>query len=187
MSRTATLSGEAPGPGWQGILDPGERILWQGQPDSRPHIGLAEIKSATPGLMMSGFALIWMLMAAQASLLFAMFGLLFLGKGVLDVAQRLILPSFTRSRSWYTLTDRRAIVATDLPFQGRRLKSWPIGPASPVEYVASEPPSVLFGPETIDRRERAGFHFIPEADRVMTLLRQIQSGQAATAPEEGFR
>ncbi|SDE38214.1 hypothetical protein SAMN05421538_10685 [Paracoccus isoporae] len=164
---------EASAPGWQGILASDERILWQGQPDRRLRIGVGELRRAAPGLFFVAFSLFWMYNAARSSVPFALFGLIFLVIGLRKLVEPLLLPAYLRSRSWYTLTDRRAIVATDTPVQGRRLISYPIDAATPVEMVDGDPPSILFGPDA-----DAGFRFIPEAEHVLGLLRELQRSNA---------
>lgn len=172
-------------PGWQGILDADEQILWQGQPDARPRIEFDTLRDSLPGLAMTAFALFWIYQAAQASIMFSLFGLIFVGVGLRHFLQPILWPAYLRSRSWYTLTDRRAIVATDVPFKGRRLNSYPITPDTLVEFVADDPPSILLGPEQGKRSERAGFHHIAHADQVMVLIRRIQQGRfVATAADE---
>ena len=52
--------------GGRGLLDPGERILWQGRPDGRLHFELGKLPQALFGLAFVGFALFWMVMVAQA-------------------------------------------------------------------------------------------------------------------------
>ena len=182
MSDAAALPAISAPPGWQGILDEGEQILWQGQPERGVRFEVFNLKSALPGLFMAGFAVFWMSIAIQASPFFAAFGLLFLFTGLRQVLDPILRPALIRARSFYTLTDRRAIIATDLPFQGRRLISYPIDPAMPLEYVASDPPSILFGPPTADKAGRAGFRLIADADRVMAMMRQIQRGQTSDQP-----
>ena len=173
-------------PGWQGILDPDEQILWQGQPDGRFRIEFDSLRESLPGLLMLAFALFWMYQAAQASVFFALFGLFFVVLGLRQLLSPVIWPAYLRSRSWYTLTDRRAIVATDVPFKGRRLTSYPIDRTMPLEYVASDPPSILFGPPTSRKETRAGFSYIADADRVMAMMRNIQHSQTPdqTAPKD---
>lgn len=161
-------------PGWQGILDSGERILWQGQPDRRFRVDFGNLRGVVPGFAITCFSLFWMYQAAKGSIFFAMFGLIFLFAGLRQFFGPIIMPAFLRSRSWYTLTDRRAIVATDLPFRGRRLTSYPIDRDTPVELVSGDPPSILFGHPAVDRSRRGAFSHIPEADHVMSLIHQIQ-------------
>lgn len=169
-------------PGWQGILDPGEQILWQGQPDGRFRVEFDGLRQSLPGLLMVAFALFWMFQAAQGSVFFALFGLIFVVIGLRQFLQPVLWPAYLRSRSWYTLTDRRAIIATDVPFKGRRLTSYPIDANTLIEFVDGDPPSILFGPERGRRAERPGFRYIAEAQTVMPLIRGIQ--QAGTPPPE---
>ena len=170
-------------PGWQGILDPDEQILWQGQPDGRFRIEFDSLRESLPGLLMLAFALFWMYQAAQASVFFALFGLFFVVLGLRQLLSPVIWPAYLRSRSWYTLTDRRAIVATDVPFKGRRLTSYPIDRNTLVEYVDGDPPSILFGPERGRRAERPGFRYIADAETVMPLIRRIQQNGTPTPDE----
>lgn len=171
-------------PGWQGILDPDEQILWQGQPDKRFRVEFEGLREVLPGLLFVAFALFWMVQAAQASLLFAMFGLIFVVVGLRQIFQPVLWPAYLRTRSWYTLTDRRAIVATDVPFKGRRLTSYPIDHSTLVEYAAGDPPSILFGPERGKRSERPGFRYIADSDTVMGLIRGIQQSDRLTDGED---
>ncbi|NHF73933.1 aspartate carbamoyltransferase catalytic subunit [Paracoccus xiamenensis] len=172
-------------PGWQGILDPGEQILWQGRPEARIRLDLLELGRILPGLFMVGFALFWMWGAAYASPLFAAFGLIFVFTGLRQMLGQALRAYFTLSCSFYTLTDHRAIIGTDMPFQGRRLVSYPIDAATTTEYVATEPPSIMFGPAMRGKRTRPGFHFVADADRVMAMIRQIQRGSDRPADGAG--
>ncbi|TKW67270.1 MAG: aspartate carbamoyltransferase catalytic subunit [Paracoccus denitrificans] len=169
-------------PGWQGILDADEQILWQGQPDQRFRVEFESLREVLPGLLFVTFALFWMVQAAQASWFFAMFGLIFVVIGLRQIFQPVLWSAYLRTRSWYTLTDRRAIVATDVPFKGRRLTSYPIDHATLVEYAAGDPPSILFGPDRGKRSERPGFRYISDSDTVMGLIRGIQQ---RSLPTEG--
>lgn len=182
MSDTPAIPAIATPPGWQGILDEGEQILWQGQPERGIRFETFDLRHIIPAVFITCFGLFWMSQAVQFSLFFAAFGLFVVGSGLWQTLGPVLRPAFIRARSFYTLTDRRAIIATDLPFQGRRLASYPIDRATPLEYVASDPPSILFGPPTGNKRTRAGFSHIADADRVMAMMRQIQRGQTSDQP-----
>ena len=182
MSDTPAIPAIPTPPGWQGILDEGEQILWQGEPAQGIRFETLDLRHIIPAVFITCFGLFWMSQAVQFSLFFAAFGLFVVGSGLWQTLGPVLRPAFIRARSFYTLTDRRAIIATDLPFQGRRLASYPIDRATPLEYVASEPPSILFGPPTGDKRMRAGFSYIADADRVMAMMRQIQRGQTSDQP-----
>ena len=60
------MSGATAPAGWEGILDPGERILWQGRPVPGIVWRPQQMVTFLFGLAFAGFALFWMLMAATA-------------------------------------------------------------------------------------------------------------------------
>ncbi|MBA4490548.1 aspartate carbamoyltransferase catalytic subunit [Paracoccus sp. S1E-3] len=169
-------------PGWQGILDEGEQILWQGQPAKGIRFEAPDLRHIVPAIFIICFGLFWMSLAVQANLFMAAFGLFVVSSALWQTLGPIVRPAFIRARSFYTLTDRRAIIATDLPYQGRRLTSYPIDRATPLEYLASDPPSILFGPPTGDKRPRAGFNYIADADQVMAMMRKIQRSQTPDQP-----
>lgn len=165
-------------PGWQGILEPDERILWQGQPARGIRFETEDLTRTLMGIFMLCFALFWMWNAAQGGgVIFALFGTPFLLIGLREALQGNVVAAYVRSRTWYTLTDRRAIIATDMPVQGRRLTTYPLGPAAGIELVDAEPGSILFG-HGLGRRSRAdrrpGFKLIPEARKVWSLMQETR-------------
>ncbi len=170
--------------GWEGILDAGERILWQGRPAGGIRLRLPLMGGFLFGLAFAGFALFWMIMAASAGGHFWMFGLIHFSAGLGVALGPLIYDVIRRRNTWYTLTDRRAFIATDLPLAGRRLASYPIEPDTPIELVGGRPASIHFA-ETVRRegssrarRIPVGFEAIADAPKVMGLIREIQKGAA---------
>ncbi|MGI9395639.1 MAG: aspartate carbamoyltransferase catalytic subunit [Boseongicola sp.] len=169
--------------GWEGILDEDERILWQGRPDG--HIAL--IASHYPlmafGTIFAGFALFWMIMAGLSGGYFWMFGLIHFLIGAALVVGPPLFSAFRRRRTWYTLTDRRAFIATDLPLTGRNFKSYPIDEDARLDFVDGDPSSVHFA-EAVRRgknrtyRIPVGFERIEDGREVYRLIRKVQSGEA---------
>jgi hypothetical protein len=166
--------------GWGGILDAGERILWQGRPDQGFHLEITRLPLAVFGLFFAGFALFWMVMAAQAGGVFWMFGLLHFSVGVGLAFSALAWGTLKRRATWYTLTDRRAFIATRLPLRGKRLDSYTITPDTRLSLRDGSPGSVLFGRE--ERRGNKGrvytvdigFERIDDAGSAFEILRDIQ-------------
>lgn len=165
--------------GWQSILDDGESIKWQGRPDGKLAFKAAYIFTFLFGLAFAGFALFWMVMASSAGGGFWMFGLIHFSVG-LGLA---ILPpfwsAFVRRHTWYTLTDRRAFIATDKPFVGRKLKSYPITKDTSIEFTPADLATIHFAEEIRrtkngTRRTAIGFERIAEGDEVYRLIRDIQ-------------
>ncbi|RVV98350.1 hypothetical protein EKE94_05340 [Mesobaculum littorinae] len=192
------MTSPAPEDGWEGILDPGEEILWQGRPDG------ALVLSGGLGRSVFGLAftavsvLILREIAADGPPLAMLWALPFLGIGLYMLAGRFAWDALRRRHTWYTLTDRRAFIATEL-FGRRRLNSWPIRPDTPVTLDPGPPDDVWFAEDWReirhhDRRDRGhrhsrprrvrrrvGFRRIAEGRRVMGLIHQIQSTASGTA------
>ena len=167
--------------GWDGILEEGEEILWQGRPNSRFRIKIGQIPAVLFGSAFSGFALFWMIMAASAGGFFWMFGLIHFSVGISIGAGPVVIDNIRRKNTWYTLTDRRAFIATDVPFVGRRLLSYPITATTLLDLRGQDPGSIFFAEEfkrtkNGSRRIAIGFEAIPDAPEVLRLMRTIQKG-----------
>jgi len=167
--------------GWDGILFPGERVLWQGQPDPRPDWSALKPGQTVMGLGVAAFAAFWMSLAVGtggvAGVALSLFGLPFLILGVNMAGGPILWRAWTRRRTWYTLTDRRAFIATDI--LGRRtLDAYPIDGSAKIEledgrhiWFATDVVTTKRGP----RRRRIGFAHLREAGHVHALMRQVQS------------
>ena len=183
MTETATQtqrkSTAAPA-GWEGILDPGERILWQTRPAQGFYMDLVKLPLAIFGLFFAGFALFWMVMASQVGGVFWMFGLIHFSVGIGLAFSAVAWGTVKRRGTWYTLTNRRAFIATELPFKGKRLDSYAITPDTRLSLRQGNPGSVIFGRE--ERRGNKGrvytvdigFERIAEVDRAYQIMRDIQ-------------
>lgn len=169
--------------GWQGILDEGEAILWQGRPDGRIAFDIGNIFALIFGLFFAGFALFWMLMASQAGGFFWMFGLLhfFVGLGV--AFGPTFYSAYRRRHTWYTLTDRRAFVASDMSIKGKSLESYPITRDMVISLLEGPPDTIWFA--SITKRSRngtktvkIGFERIDGGREVYRMMRDIQERAA---------
>ncbi len=95
-----------------------------------------------------------------------------------------LLSAWARRHTWYTLTDRRAFIATDMPVRGRRLDSYPITAQTPVALIDENPATVRFA-KRIGRGKRGsyeipvGFEHIHDGRRVMALIHGIQRADSA--------
>ena len=106
------------------------------------------------GLAFAGFALFWMIMAAQAGGLFWAFGLIHFSVGLGIAFAPPFWNAWRRRHTWYTLTNRRAFIATDMPVRGRRLQSYPISRDTVLAYDAQDPATIHFAHEYRRGRER---------------------------------
>lgn len=174
--------------GWEGILDKGEKILWQGRPDGGFHLHFAHIFFALFGAAFAGFALFWMVLAYDENDYFWTFGLIHFTIGLIVMLAGPLGGPYLRRHTWYTLTNRRGFVATDLPLAGRKLKSYPIRPDTPVIFEEGELATVLFATERqftkngVSTRS-VGFHRIRDGRHVLSLIRQIQNPRAKPGAE----
>ena len=177
-------------PGWEGILDDDERILWQGQPvRGVDWAALADPRSAF-GLFFAGFALFWTLTARQmagSGSAFPFFGLPFLIVGLHMAVGRVFWDAYLRARTHYTLTDRHAFIATS-SLGKRRLDRFALDAQTPLVLEIGPPGSVYFGESAIrhsvsgmgrhgrtrsfTERRRHGFERIADARAVYQLLRE---------------
>jgi hypothetical protein len=156
--------------GWEGILDPGEQILWQGSPAQRPAPAARSGRDRIMPFVVIAFALFWTVQAMQAGGVLWLFGLVFLYIGVRKLRRPPRRTQDGLSGTFYTLTDRRAFIATDIAGK-RDLRSYPIGKDTVVELVDGVPGSVYF---TTDSGFRVGFELVEDARSVYARIRDIQ-------------
>lgn len=199
-----------PPPGWEGILAPGERILWQGRP--APGTDWASLLDTRRlfGLVFAGFAVFWMAKAfdigsnhGAIGYLIPLFGLPFLAAGLKMAGGDLLLAARQRRRTWYTLTDRNAFIATE-GLGGRKLSTHPLVPSLVVRLEDGEPGTIWFGQRTVHRTVSvrglgmsrashsartlpgpAGFERIPDARTVYGRILEVQRAAASRAQQGG--
>lgn len=186
-------SDPSPPTGWEGILEDGEQILWQGRPmpgaDWRTllHVGTAT------GLFVVGFGVFWTVMAltfvgaasnapAAFRLLFPLFGIVFVATAFWGVFGDFVTSAARNRGTFYTLTNRAAYIATDIA--GRRsLDRYPVNEMSFLTLELSGVGSVLFGrKENIHRSNgrratrmrQVGFERISDAKDVYGILRDLR-------------
>lgn len=150
------------GSGWEGILEAGERILWQGRPDTRL-VFPPERKGgfwAGIGLAVIGLLQLSVLRQVELEINLWPFALIPVALGTLIVAVQPFWIRMRRRRTWYTLTDRRAFIATDMPLRGKRLQSWPVQSDAPLILTEGDPASVWFAEERV-KRDNGRIHVIP--------------------------
>lgn len=155
-------------PGWEGLLDPGERILWQGQPDGTVvWKDIAQLQSLM-GVFFTGFAIFWIAMAGSMTgsmptgsggygqpsgppaifRLFPLFGIPFVLVGLNMLVGRLFVDAWKRRHTTYTLTDRAAFIATSA-FGKRKLDRHEIGPQMQITFEDGDPGTVWFAEKLI--------------------------------------
>jgi hypothetical protein len=109
------------------FLDPGERLLWSGQPKQGLRFRASDLVQIPFSLFWCGFVVVWETMALQVPLsaaksahhsgtaylvswLFPLWGVPFLVIGLHMLIGRFFYDAAMRKRTWYALTDQRLII-----------------------------------------------------------------------------
>lgn len=169
---------------WARILEPGERVIWQGRPDPGLRFDGFAPGTTVFGLAVAGFALFftWQGLGAVASgplgILFPVAGIAFLGVGLNLAGGRFFLDAWMRRHTTYSLTNRRAFIATEA-FGRRRLRAFPIDASTVVDLVDGPLQSVGFrGARTALSAPRASFDGLADGQAVLALMERVKAGTA---------
>ncbi len=129
-------------------LDPGERLIWSGQPQQGFLLSLSDALMIPFSLIWCGFACFWEYEALNggAPILFMLWGIPFLLVGLYLIFGRFLFDMDRRRRTYYALTNRRAIIISE--FFGRNVKSLELSLLPEINiYVRDNGKgTILFGP-----------------------------------------
>ena len=102
---------------FQPYLQSGEALVWSGRPAQGLHLTGIDIFLIPFSLAWGGFAIVWEVMVVaivpdgdSPKLLFALFGIPFVLVGLYLIVGRFFVDAAIRRRTFYGLTDRRALV-----------------------------------------------------------------------------
>jgi len=136
-------------------LDSGERLLWAGAPKQGTLLKSSDIFMIPFSLLWGGFAIFWETMALQipsnkagtVDIVFPLFGIPFVLVGLYMIFGRFIYDSRKRSRTFYGLTDQRAIIVSGL--FGKNVKSLNLKTMSEVSLSENQNGygTIVFGQE----------------------------------------
>lgn len=130
----------------QPYLEREERLLWAGKPRGGIQFKPFDLFMLPFGLAWFGFALFWTYMAAQSSILFALFGIPFVLVGFGMVAGRFIADAWNRKTMVYGITTERILVKSGI--SKTVVKSIAIASIADVELVEKKDGSgtIFLGP-----------------------------------------
>ena len=165
---------------WKNLLNPGEKVLWQG----RPNTGLRWRKPSAfkfpMTLIFAGTAIYIQLGVYGKSnpKFMLLFGSGFVAVGVFLTVGLFFWDSYKRRYTRYILTNKRAFVATN--HWKKNLRILPILKDTLVDFRPGTESTVILEFETRDTRKEKktiehGFELIDEGTKVFSLISKIQS------------
>ncbi len=163
---------------WEGLLDPGEVILWQGKPEPGVKLEWDSPFTAFFFIFFTGFSIFWMAMASKAPGPFWMFGLLFFGVGSYNLIGVHFWKAYLRRHQHYTLTNKRAFIGAQR-FGKRSLVSHPITPETKLHYEEGTLSNIWFA-EKVSKNfknpsvEKIGFERLAKGREVFAKFREAQ-------------
>jgi hypothetical protein len=116
----------------QAYLQPGERVVWTGQPDPRRLVSSKDYFLIPFSLLWGGFAIVWeggvlltMAGANGAPIFFALWGIPFVVVGQFFIWGRFLVKRWDRRRTLYAVTDERVLVLRGNSLQSMFLNNLP--------------------------------------------------------------
>ena len=135
-------------------LDPGERLLWSGQPRGGIRLRGQDILLIPFSLLWGGFAIFWEYMAltavskvpGPAGIVFPLFGLPFVVVGLYLIFGRFFVDARVRAGTFYGVTNERILISSGL--FSRQIKSLPLRTLAEVSLTERGDGSgtITFGP-----------------------------------------
>lgn len=168
---------------WKGILREGERILWQGQPDGGFFIHRSRFFALFVSILFILISVVFLIAAfglEEPRKLGFMFIVIFAGFSLYQLLRIALWPTYKRRHTFYTLTNRRAILGIAIPGCWRTLKYFEITAHEEYKYNPGKFGSIVFAYEGDAEAEdepgayAAGFMRFAEADKVWPMIQQLQ-------------
>lgn len=112
---------ENPSDKFRDELNPGERIIWSGQPQQGLMLRPSDALMIPFSLMWGGFAIFWEFSVASMGVSFFMlWGIPFVLVGLYMIVGRFFFDSMQRGKTYYALTNERVIIISGLVSQNTK-------------------------------------------------------------------
>jgi hypothetical protein len=171
------------------ILESGESLIWAGVPRQGLLLRPVDAFLIPFSLLWGGFAIFWEVtaIAGGAPIFFALWGVPFVVVGLYLIVGRFFVDARARARTFYGLTNRRAIIVSGI--MSRSTRSIPVRLLTDVSVQerANGTGTVLLGrPHPfagwysgmpwpgMDQYSTPGFELIPDAKRVHDQVLEVQ-------------
>ncbi|WP_421725567.1 hypothetical protein [Bauldia sp.] len=173
---------------WRPYLNEDEHILWEGRPARGLRLDSIRIRQLAFGALFLGVFAYLVLGPGRTrddtlgAALSPTLGAALLLFGVVWTVAPVIWDVISRSRTYYAVTDKRALIGRGR--RRRRVKSYVVGPGTEIDYRPGALADIYFA----ERREsvfavsnlqalgfvKVGFRAIPDGDKVYHLLTGLQ-------------
>ncbi len=167
-----------------------EKLLWTGQPRPGLRLRATDALAIPFSLLWCGFAIFWewSVLKPGAPGFFALWGIPFVAIGLYVVFGRFFVDALQRARTYYALTDQRALIISGLV--NRQTKSLPLRTMSDITVAERVDGSgtITLAPSTgmygwlggsgwpgASRYQPPAFEMIEDVRRVNGILRDAQS------------
>ncbi|MCA9979713.1 MAG: PH domain-containing protein [Anaerolineales bacterium] len=182
-------------------LDSGEEIVWQGQPRQGLLLRSSDIFLIPFSLMWGGFAIFWTMTAASAGapFFFVLWGTPFVLVGLYLIIGRFFVDAWQRRRTYYALTNRRALIISGIFNQN--VRTLPYNTMSEINITrhSNDRGTITFGPPPPFWQSSGGgwptgnsrypvspaFEMIDRVNDVYEQLKRVQRTRA-TSEERGW-
>ena len=167
---------------WDEILEPGEKLLWQGRPDGAAVWQRRHILPVAMGIGVASLGLVWIFLVPDGNVYTIAMGLIIIALGVFLGVGPPVMSSMVRKASWYSLSNKRAFIAMHRKNIGRKLAAYPIDPDFELQFDYKDPGTIIFVIETryqggAPYSVKIGFERIKDSEKVYQMLLDIQAGK----------
>jgi hypothetical protein len=178
-------------PSWDPFLAEDEFLVWHGRPNGEQLVSHKSTQTSAMSIGFFIFAGVMLKVTWPREYDPSMWPIWGIAGAMILLGLWMLVGSHFRGRrnrqgTWYTLTNKRAFIATDL--KKKRLSSYPIDEDAPLELVRGQGDGgdyVYFAQRRIkakrrdesDRIEMIGFELIKDADSVFALFQRVQRGE----------
>lgn len=165
---------------WDELLDPDERIIWQGQPSGKLRLEITNPFAPLFLIVLISFPVYSLLTNPIAEEIPALICVVVIGCwGLVGIP---VWAAYKRNRTAYALTNTRALIRYRAT-PSAKVSSFPITPQTLLTLDEGRARSVWFGPDLTKKSyswkhyKNTGFELIDDPRAVYQYLRQIQQGE----------